>query len=190
MGFVDSYLNNNKLPPVSDKVKKRLGRLEEEMKQKTSDAEGAFEDCLSQFEPDITDISGRLAEKLSDLHVGGIGDAIEMIKFAKNMGFEIYQLVINMKSCVIPPDLSPDQEKERILDFGQDLAWFIWMIVDPLKGKFLWIPFRKKIEEILVRWIAGMGMELAWDVFDNNKKKIPVVSKSSKNKTIVMKALL
>lgn len=166
--FIDKYLDKNRLSAISDKAKETLARLEQEVQDNMSVNGGDYEECVKQFGPQLADLAQRLSEKLKTFSIKSISDAIEAIKFAKNLGFEIYQIVDSVKDCVMPTPLPAEEAKQRQVSFGKDLAYFVWMTADPLAGRLGWIPFKKTLEMRLVKWIAGMAIELAYDVFEKN----------------------
>lgn len=179
MSFLDEYLSSSdKLTAVSDKVKNALKDLEHKISNQTNESGGDFNECVKEFGPQLADLADRLKTKISSLSIKSFSDAWNIIKFAKNLGFEVYQITDNVKDCVFKD--TPDSEKEaKELEFGKDLAYFVWLSVNPLNGKLTWLPFKTTLEKKLVRWIAGMAIELARDVLNKT------VNKSETNSDIV-----
>lgn len=168
MSFLDKYLDGNQLSALPQAVVDRLKALEEELDDTSAANGGNFEECIKQFGPQLADLSQRLGTKIKSISVHSIGDAIDLIKFAANIGFEIHQLVDNIKGCVMPTPLPAAEAKERQIEFSKDLAYFVWLTADPLGPYLNWLPFKKTLERKLVRWIAGMAVELAADLLEKN----------------------
>ena len=167
--FLDKYLDGNQLSSLPSAALDRLRQLEEELQDKSAEGGGDFGECVKTFGPQLADLSQRLGAKIKSLSVKSIRDAIDLIKYATNVGFEIHQIVDSIKDCVLPDQLPPEAQKQRQIDFSKDLAYFVWMTVNPLGDKLNWIPFKKTIEAKLVKWIAGMAVELASELIDKNE---------------------
>lgn len=171
MSFLDEYLSKGTLGEVSTKVKDTLSQLEQKLSDQTASSGGNFDDCVQVFGPQMMDLATRLKGRLSSISVHSLSEAWDLLKFAKNIGFEVYQIIENVKGCVFKDGLTGDAAKQRELAFGKDLAYFVWLSVSPLEGKLTWVPFKKTIEEKLVKWIAGMAIQLAEDVLNKTVNK-------------------
>lgn len=168
MSFLDKYLDGNRLGSLPQVALDRLRELEQQLNNTSTENGGNFDECVTVFGPQLADLSQRLSDKIKTISVKSIKDAIGLIRFATNVGFEIHQIVENVKDCVLPGELPEEEKKARQIDFSKDMAYFIWMTVDPLAGKLTWIPFKKTIEEKLVKWVAGMAVGLASDFLNKN----------------------
>jgi hypothetical protein len=170
MSFLDKYLENHGLGSVPQRMKERVARLEEKLNTTLTDSGGNFDECVKSFGPQLADISSRLGQRIKGMRVQSFRDAWELVKFAKNIGFEIYQVVDAVRDCVFKDGLTGEAAKQREIAFGKDLAYFVWLTANPLKDRFDWLPFKKTIEEKLVKWIAGMAIELAYDMLNKSFK--------------------
>ena len=95
--------------------------------------------------------------------------SINSFQFVTSISTEVYQIVDQIKGKVVPPGLSLAERLAAERKFGQDLVWFVWSAVEPIKG-FKWLPFKKTIEKRIVMWLAGMGLDTAKKFFNTNKE--------------------
>ena len=182
MSFLDKYLGDNKLKEISGGALTRLQDLEEKLRLESDEEGKDFDECVKLFGPRLVDIATRLGERVRGISVKSIQDALSLIQFAAHIGFEIYQVTNDVKDCVIPEGLSEAESLARQIDFSKDLAYFVWLTADPLAGKLSWIPFKKTLEEKLVRFVAGAAAKLAIDLL---KKKDSSVAKASHGSTFI-----
>jgi len=164
MSFLSKYLDQARLEELAPKVKDHLSLLESLMEDDLSSANENFDECLKVFGPQIADVARRLGDVVRSFSVLSLAEAFNTLKLASKIGFEIYQIVRGVKDCVLPEGLSEEQSKAKQIKFGKDLAYFVWLTAAPLEGKLKWVPFKKKIEEGLVKWVAGAAIELAFDM--------------------------
>lgn len=168
MSILTQYLNNHRLDAVPTKVKNTLANLEQVITGQMLDGTGDLDGCVQQFAPKMIDLTDRLKTYFQSFSIKSFGDALEAVKSAKNIGFEAYQIIMSVKGCVVPDGLSPEEEKAKTITFGKDMAYFIWLTVNPLAGKLSWMPFKTTLEKLAVRWIAALGIELAYDLMQKN----------------------
>lgn len=173
MSFIDTYLNKYRLDEIPKKIKNKLDTLEQEMTNNAQNAD--FGECIKQFGPQIADLVERLSIKLHNVTISSFSDAIDLFRFAKTIGFEVYQIIKDLSGCTIPTDLSADEENKAKIELGVNLTYFVWLIVDPFKNKFNGIPFKKWIEQKLVRWLARMSIEFTIDYLKVNESHIKVL---------------
>ena len=179
MSFLDHYVRKHRLGKVSDKKKKQLKQLEEELNKTTSKGKGAtFSNAIKTRSADISDLIERVS-----LHFEGWKlnwrNAFSSLKLVISISSEVYQIVDEIKDEIVPPNATKAEAEAVKQKFGQDLVWFIWMAVDPLERVLPWLPFKRTIEKLLVRWIAGMGIHAAMEMFAANKKEVGIFSTNS-----------
>ena len=85
-------------------------------------------------------------------------------RFVLNIGVEVSQILNDVQKHLITASMTAEQAKQSKTQFGQELTFFIWKTVDPLKSKFNWLPFKTSVEKKLVFWISGMAIEFAQDL--------------------------
>lgn len=167
MSFLDNYLKNYKLEELSTGAKKLLTSLEAELEEKINktDTPSKFEDVIKEFGAKIADLVERFAnywKTVKGLSFSSVGSTL---RFVINIGVEVKQIVDDMTKHLVPANATDVEKKAIQSDFGKDLTFFVWKTVDPLKDKLNFIPFKATIEKKLVRWIAGMAIEFAYDLF-------------------------
>lgn len=158
MSFLESYLKKHRLDAMPEKHKKNLEKLEKKIDEKIQGS-GTFETCLQKFGPQISNLVERASKALRD-----ISFSFQKIRVVINIGIEVYQLIDQMDDCVVTDNMFESEKKAARLEFGKDLTYFIWMTIDPLANYLVWLPFKKKIERFIIRWLAGYAMEAAIDI--------------------------
>jgi len=159
MSFLESYLKKHRLDKIPDKHKKNLKKLEDKLNDQLQGS-STFEDCLKDYGPEISDLVERASNALKDLSF-----SFQKLRVVINIGIEVYQVVEQMDDCVLVDGMTEEEKKAARIEFGRDLTYFIWMTVDPLADYLTWLPFKKKLEKLIVRWLAGYAMEAAIDMF-------------------------
>lgn len=167
MSFVDHYLKKHRLAKMPEKMKERIKKIEEKVRNLVDNAPGekTFEDCLKEYGPEIADLIERVSKHIKDHPPLSFGGVIQTFKFIYSIAVETHQIVEAMAGCVIDDSMSEEEQHVAKVGFGKDLIYFIWMTVDPLQKKFNWIPFKRTIEKKLVMWLAGMALESTVDLF-------------------------
>jgi hypothetical protein len=160
MSFLEEYVSKHLLDDLSPKQQENINKLEEVLKEQVTN--GSFEDILKQYGVQIADLVNRTSQAVSGEF------SLSKLRVIINVAIEVYQLVDVMSDKVIKPDMSEEDKKSAKITFGQDLTYFIWMTVDPLKEYFNWLPFKKTIEKKLVKILAGYGIRAAIDIIKSN----------------------
>jgi hypothetical protein len=179
MGFLQNYVEEHRLESLSESIKDRLNQIEIEMKEKVEQNTGSsFDVCLEQYGPKIADLTARVSEQIGGLALKTLSDYIGLLRFVWNIGIEVYQLVQDLAGCVYTDTMTPEQKHDAQISFGVDLIYFIWLTADPFKNKFNWIPFKKTLEQRLIRFVARLALDSALDFFkaNLNQNKIALMS--------------
>lgn len=168
MSFVDHYLRKHRLDKMPEKVKERTKKLEDKLHEYVGKAAGekTFEDCLKEYGTEIADLVERVSQHVKNRPPLSLGGVINTFKFVYSISVEVYQIVEAMSACIIDESMSPEEQHDAKVGFGKELVYFIWMTVDPLAGRFGWIPFKRSVEKKLVMWLAGMALESTVDLFE------------------------
>lgn len=186
MSFLNNYLYKYKLESMPQKHKENIAKLEQKLHDHVAKAKGvlSFEDCLKEYGFQIADLVKRLSDHFANLGGWGFSSVIQSFRFIYNIAIEVYQIVENMSSCIIDNTMNEQEKRTAKIKFGKELVYFIWNVVDPIKGMLNWIPFKKSLEKKLVMWLAGMALESVVDLFNANAT-VFVMSE----KPVIMKAL-
>ncbi len=170
MSFIDHYLKEKNLDPLAPDIKKKLKKLEKEIRSKVDNNPTAstFEDVAKKYGPQIADIVGRFSAKWKSVDGWSISSVAGIVRFVINIGVEVQQLVELMEDDIVGKDMTPSEAKAAKVDFAKSLVWFIWKTVDPLKGRFNWIPLKATIERKLVNWVSDMAFDFAGDLIDRH----------------------
>jgi hypothetical protein len=168
MSFLDSYLDKHRLDKLPDKTRDNLTKLEDVLEDRVDIVGSDFEECLQKFGPVIADLIERVAEGTKNADV-----SLATARWVINIAIEVYQVVDQMADCVIDDEMTPEEAHEAKVEFGKDLTYFVWMTIDPLAKYLSWLPFRKRIEKALVRWLAGYGLEATVDLLAANDSVRP-----------------
>ncbi len=168
MGFLDHYVDKYKLDKISLE-NGRLKRLEEKIRRTINSAPTpvVFEDIIKQHGEKIADLVARVSAHFNEWQFSKI---ISSFKFVINIGTEVYQIVEDMQDSIITDGMSEEEKNIAKTELGKDLTYFVWMVVNPLKNKWKWLPFKGAIERWIVKWLAGMSLNAAMDYFKANIK--------------------
>jgi hypothetical protein len=182
MSFIDQYLSKERFSDLTSGVKEKLDKIESALMDTAKEAgASSFEDCLKGQAVAINGLVERVSAKVKDVQVKSLKDALGLLRFVKNIGFEVYQLVDQLADCSIPKNLAAEEAKKAKVQLGVDLTHFVWITVSPLKDKFKWIPFKQSLESKLVKWLAGMSIQFAFDFFEKAKESV----KKSSTKSLI-----
>ncbi|KKM14855.1 hypothetical protein LCGC14_1701940 [marine sediment metagenome] len=181
MGFLTEYLQNNRLDPVSSKVSKNLEALEAKLQEQSKT--GEFDKAIQKYGPEILALVQRASKAFAKMSF-----SLSKLKVIAQLGTEVYQLVDKIQDIIITENMTEEEKEAAKVAFGTDLIYFIYLTINPLKGKFTWLPFKKSIEKKVVLWLAEMGMESAMKLFDSIGSKV-VESMSVKDQAIAFKVL-
>ncbi len=171
MSFLDTYVKKYRLDKLGAKTKKNLDKIEKKLDARTKKATGklSFEEAIKDHANVIADLIERVSK-----HFGGwklsYKNALSSFRFVISIATEVYQIVEQIKSSIVSPGMNKQEADTAKMEFGKDLVWFVWMTVGPLDKTLTWVPFKRTIERKLVRWIAGMGLDAAMDLFQTNKE--------------------
>ncbi len=189
MGFLDKYTDKHYLDGLHSGTKKRLKSIESKIKISidSNPTKSTFEDVIKKHAKQIIDLVGRVRMHFDSWELSKL---VSTFKLVLNIGTEVYQIIENMKDSIVADDMTAEEQYLAKLDLGKDLTYFVWLAVDPIKSKWNLIPFKKTIEKMIVKWLAGMALNAAMDFFNANDKSLEVfsVAKSGKKK-VYFKAL-
>lgn len=180
MGFLQNYLNNNRLDAMTDDIKKRLSELEYSLQTETPSDD--FSVCLEKFGPEISDLVERVSAAIPTISLNGWKDYLGLGQFIWNIAVEVYQLMKEVSSCVVNDSMTPEQKKEAEVLFGKELIYFVWLAVNPLKGHFTWVPFKATIEKRLVMYCAEKALGSVVHLFAANASTVTTFGVGATNK--------
>jgi len=168
MSFLEEYVSKHLLDNLSPSQQDNINNLETLLKDQVTN--GSFEDILKQYGSQISDLVNRTSQAVS----GEI--SLSKLRVIINIAIEVYQLVEVMSSSIVKPDMLEEDKKIAKITFGQDLTYFIWITVDPLKDYFNWLPFKKTIEKKVVKILSGFGIKSALDILESNKQMVSTLA--------------
>lgn len=189
MSFLNTYLKKYRLQKMDPKLKKHLGKLESQLEAVVKKNLGkplSFVEMMKEHGHAIGDLIERLSNHFKGWEFSW-KTVFPSLKFVISISTEIYQIVDQMHDQIVSPDMTPKQQVQAKISFGKDLVWFVWTAVGPFDKTLTWIPFKKTIEKMVVRWLGGIGINAAMDFFNANKKEIS--SFSANNTQTIMKAI-
>jgi len=187
MGLFDGYVPSKKLEELSEDVLKKLEKLDKVIKNSKTDEAVPVSRIIAAHGEDLVDLVDRLSKHLEE-NPPSWGSIWSNSKFIYGIAIEIYQLINTMADEVTDEDMSEDKKKEVLKQLGQNLVWFIWSTMDPLR-KVTWLP--QFIERAIVKWIAGQALEFAADLFAPKEEKLKAgadLDAASKPSVIQLKA--
>lgn len=166
MSFIDSYLKNP-LDQLPQSAKNILSNLENTMAQIVDDSKTSysFDDIVSKIGPQVADLIQRFKDYFTSLPSFSLKSLGDIFRFVMNISTEVHQIMASVDSLIISNDMTDQQKHDAKVLFGQNLVYFIWVTVDPLKDKLNWLPFKKTVEKKVVFWIANMALQHAVDLF-------------------------
>lgn len=187
MSFIDTYMKKHRVGDISKGAKKNLAKLEKKLDTITKQGKGqlSFLDAIKKYGNEIGDLVERVQQHFDGWEFT-LTNALSSFKFVYSISIEIYQIIDVMQDEVVPDGLTGEKAWEAKRNFGVELIYFIWKTVGPLDSKFNWVPFKKTIEKKLVKWLAGMGLDAARNMFGANKE---VSSFAVNDKVVSFKAL-
>lgn len=190
-GFLQKYLDKNKLAEMAPSVIKNLAELEKELSSQTQESSNSsFEEVMKDYGPAIADLISRISARLKDVKLS-FPSVWNTLKFVIDISKEVYQMVEGVQAKLIPAGTAPDVAETKKVAFGIDLVYFIWKTIDPLKEKFGWVPFKATLEKWLVRKLALAGIQHAISFFKTNPQLLPFnqVKVASVDNPAILKAL-
>jgi len=190
VSFIDIYINKNRIGDITSTTRENLVKLEEQLDTITKKAKNglSFLDAIKDYGGEIGDLVERVQQNfnLASRQKFTLSNIFSNFRFVYSIAIEVYQIIVAMKDEIVPDGLTGGKEWEAKREFGKNLIYFIWEVVDPLGKSFNWIPFKKTIEKNIVMWLAGMGIDTALSLFEANKE---ISSFAANNKVVSMKAL-
>ena len=187
MGFIRGYLKQSQVDDLTEKSKDALAKLEEKLDQKVQSITGqktTFEDLLKTHGNEISDLVARVSEGIKNAKF-----SLSTMRWVVNISIEVYQIVDKMLDETVTPDMSEADRHKSKIDFGKELTYFVWMTVDPLAKYLSGIPFRKSIEKMLVKWVAGYALEATTTLIEKNLTKVFVASADANQPRITLRAV-
>jgi len=183
MSYLEKYLEKHRLDRLSKKQKKKLENLESKLDATTQKQTGLnFEDIIKEHAEKIIDLVERL-----ELYFQGwefsLGNMYEAVRFVYSIAMEVSQIVNEIEKDLKLDGLSSEEAYKVKVEFGTELTVFVWNLWDPLKDVAGWLPFRKTLEEMVIRWLAEMAIKAALDFLGANKTvgAMSVGKKGNKN---------
>lgn len=168
MSFLEEYVSKHLLDNLSPSQQNNINNLETLLKDQVTN--GSFEDILKQYGSQISDLVNRTSQAVS----GEL--SLSKLRVIINIAIEVYQLVEVMSNSIVKPDMLEEDKKTAKITFGQDLTYFIWITVDPLKDYFNWLPFKKTVEKKVVKILSGFGIKSAMDILESNKQLVSTLA--------------
>jgi len=184
--FVAQYLKKSKLEKLPKKVKKNLAKAEERLSKKVA-GDGTFGDIIKDHAGELVDLVDRLKENFKDWKFS-VTRVFQDLRFVIGISTEVAQIVNEIEGELGLEGLTPEQARQRKVEFGQELVYFVWLAWNPFGDIAKWIPFKSTIEKRLVFWVAEMGIEAALDFFAANQE-VTVSSVKKKKKIVKSKVL-
>lgn len=170
MSFLNVYLQNHNLAELSPVAQKVLNKLESDLKDNVDNNPTAskFDDLIKESGDKIASIVERFSTYWKGINGWNLTTLVSTFRFVLNIGVEVSQLLVDMRKHIVTSTMTQEEAKTATTQFGQELTFFIWKTVDPLKNKLNWVPFKATIEKNLVYWLAGMSLEFGQDLLTAN----------------------
>lgn len=176
MSFLNAYLQDHNLAALSPAAQKTLSQLEASLKDNVDNnaTTSKFDDLIKESGDKIASIVERFSAYWKGINGWSLTTLVSTFRFVLNIGVEVGQLSSEMQKHIVTPTMTKEEGKQAQTQFGQELTFFIWKTVDPLKDKLNWIPFKSTIEKNLVYWLSGMALELAQDMLVSSTTQLSV----------------
>lgn len=183
MSFLDQYVSKHRLDKLPEKYKESLRRLEDEIVDKVEkiSADQSFDSLLQQYGPLMSDIIERFANYLANMPPWSLNSVWNLFRFVGTISIEVHQLVQQMLAKHLPADMSEDEKHRVKVNFGKELVYFVWQVVDPLKDYFNWLPGKQWLVKKVVMWLAQMALENVVDLFATGALSLDQVTPLSAN---------
>ena len=174
MSFINYYLKGpvSRLPcdvprDVPRDVKHRLSKIEAGITEKINGFL-EFEDVIKDYAPRIVDLLDALRRHFEEWKLS-VTQIVSTFKFVINISIEVGQIVEQIEYAIITDNMTKEEKYRKKIEFGQEFTYFIWAIIDPLKDQYNWIPFKRTLEEMIVKWLAAMALTATMDLLMANK---------------------
>lgn len=170
MSYLDNYLKNHKLGRMSNKQKKALGKIEKKLDAIVqNETDLTFEEIISKHSDSIVDIIERLKVYFTGWQFS-FANMFENFRFIYSIALEVAQIVRAVEGDLKLDSLPSEKAHEVKVEFGVELTAFLWNMWDPFAGELSWLPFKKTVEMLIVRWLADMAIRAALDFFTANEE--------------------
>lgn len=186
--FLDIYVEKYNLSDITEVVRRHLADLEKALDHMSKFAVDSkkFDEVVQLHAAEIFDLIDRVTQHVKNWKDWSFKSVLSSLKFVINIANEISQITNDLYSKVA----ATDGTLATKLAFGQNLVSFVWFAIDPLKNKFTWIPFKKSIERSAVKYVAKIGLQAAFDMFDVKDATVKTMSVDKPTGTVkCLKAL-
>lgn len=163
--FLRKYLDSTALAQMPPSVVKNLIDLEEVLNKQTESSD--FQTVMKEYGPNIVDLIKRIADHVNKWKWSS-GRIVNSLKFVIDIAKEVHQIVEAVQAKIVPLGTAPELAEQKKILFGVDMVYFIWSIVDPLRGRLNWLPFERSLEKWAVRKLAMIGIQHAMSFFKAN----------------------
>lgn len=190
MSFLETYVNKYRLDKIKPQEKKHLHDIETQLDQSVNkiSSNRSFLEIIKIHGDDIADLVERVGSHFDNWKFT-IKKSISSFRFVINIAIEIYQMVENISSSLVSENMDNVEKESVKTQFGVDLVWYVWSIVNPINKRFRWIPFKKVFEKKIVKWLARMGISASRDLFKANEKKVDSFVAINITKRVLVKSL-
>jgi hypothetical protein len=167
--FLQKYIQGNAVTAITDKQKTVLENIEAKLTEQIA-GKTSFTDVIKEYAPQIIDLVNRLAAKFREFSwKKGFSGFIDTFKFVINVAVEVWQILEKISEKVLgAAGFSEGAALEAKIQFGKDLVYYIWKVVDPLTGRFDWIPFKVTLEKWILYKLADFGLRYSYEFFKKN----------------------
>jgi hypothetical protein len=177
MGFLNAYLKNHILDTMPDSQQanlEKLEKVEQNLENQISGTSGTlnFEEIVKQHGPEIADLVSRASEAFKNIEF-----SFSKFRVIINIGVEVYQMVEEMGSSIVTDTMTPEEKQMAKIKFGQELIYFIYLTIDPLKNVLNWVPFKSTLEKKIVKWLSGLSLSAAVDFLKSKGIEIMSVNR-------------
>ena len=126
MSFLDTYVKKYRLDKMDKKKKANLKKLEEKLDKTTKQAPcgGSFSDVVKDCGEQIGDLIERVSQHFDDWKFSW-RTAISSMQFVYSIAIEVYQIIEEMRSFIVTPGMSKEQEWEAQRQFGRELIYWL-----------------------------------------------------------------
>jgi len=173
MSYLQEYLKNHALDDIPSDVAENLVKFEEIVRDeiKSENSTNVFDAVITERGDEILDIVKRLSAHFKDWNVSLHG-IWQTFQFVLDVGFEVYQIVLDIITDLVGSDATDEEKDQAIVEVAKSIVYMIWCAINPLAGYLRFIPFKKTIEKLVVKWLTGLIAGFAVDLFDANEDTV------------------